>query len=219
MLSAIGSFLGGASGLGSLLNAGASVGNWLSGNQANEQNSQLSREQYEYQKGLNALQMQREDTSVQRRVADLKAAGLSPTLASGSSASTAPVRAGEAPSRSYTPLDASPIEAALRYRQMDADYSYTEAQKKLVDEQMRFVFEQSRALSAENDYYLDYLDIPKGAPDLAREGLSFARPILNAASRGIGHSVNFGKKLAPGVSSGYSRFKEFMTRRRFKSVF
>lgn len=53
-----------------------------------QRNYKFSQQQFDYQKHLNELQMQREDTAVQRRVKDLEAAGLNKNLAAGSAAST-----------------------------------------------------------------------------------------------------------------------------------
>lgn len=72
-----------------------------------EKNFNLQEQQLEYQKELNQTLMDREDTAIQRQVADLKAVGLSPLMVSGG-ASAQPLNAGTAPQR-----DLSGINQAL----------------------------------------------------------------------------------------------------------
>lgn len=94
-------------------------------------NTFLANKQFKYQKELNERQMQREDNAVQRRAADLEAAGLSKTLAAGSAASTTPGTAGPAPQ-----VDTSFVNDAYRLAsdlaQQRANIGNTEANEMLL---------------------------------------------------------------------------------------
>lgn len=90
-------FLAGVDAAGTALNFGTDlVGNIMNYNVA-KKNLAFQKDAFNYQKELNNLTMQREDNAVQRRMADLIEAGLSPYLAVGSSANSSSLSTGSAP--------------------------------------------------------------------------------------------------------------------------
>lgn len=95
-----GSILSGvAGGLANLGSAWASVKGVYDNKKVNDLNFQLQKENLAYQKDLQKIMFAREDNAVQRRVADLRKAGLSPTLAAGSAAGAGSVISTSAPQR------------------------------------------------------------------------------------------------------------------------
>lgn len=134
----VGDFLGTAGnfissvipGAGLITGIAQGIGNLVGGaqNYANQQ------AQLDYQKAVQRTTWEREDNAVQRRVVDLKAAGLSPVLAAGSAAqSSSPINV-TAPRRDYVPdinmLGMQNMMAQIAQSKAQAALTQVEAEKK-----------------------------------------------------------------------------------------
>lgn len=151
-----------------IIGAGANlIGGLVSGSQ----NYKLGKRQLEWQQYAQQKTWEREDNAVQRRVADLKAAGMNRLLAAGSGASTsAPVHvdAPQAPDLSgigNPMLQYAQTKMALNKQQ--ADISQTEAQTRLLTGQLATVTKQNELLQRTLDWYKDH---PDSAPNIPGMG-------------------------------------------------
>jgi len=114
-----------------------------------KQNLDMQQSNLDYQRAIQQKAWSREDNAVQRRVADLKAAGLNPVLAAGSAANSGPIVSTTAPQRETINLQskfdqAQTIMALLKMKQ---DISTTVAQQKYLESQK----EQSDSATKLND--------------------------------------------------------------------
>jgi len=119
-MSVLGSTLGG---IGTLIGAGADI-----------YNIGQQKKQFEWQKMAQEKTWAREDNATQRRVADLKAAGLSPTLAAGSAAQASSPITPKAPQ-----ADMSNMMNGLAISNMVENIAKTKAEKKRIQQETDIV--------------------------------------------------------------------------------
>lgn len=147
-------------------------------------------EQQKYSKDLQQTMFQREDNAVQRRVADLKKAGLSPVLAAGSAASAGAPISVNPPKGENISLSA-PLDKASMYLAMvrqKADISRTIAENELIQLQKQKVTADTldTLVSVDkNSYNLELakkMGMPSDVGGLAKQVGSFANSISSSVS-------------------------------------
>ena len=135
MLGAIGGAIAGASALGS-------IGNTF-----------MQWQNLQYQKDLQKKLFRREDDSVQRRVEDLKNAGMSPVLAAGQGASAGPAISTKPPQSDITERIMNAIMMKQNIAQSNAQIDLANAQKKLALNSASKVYQEKRYAEHEANFF------------------------------------------------------------------
>lgn len=136
----------------------------------NDLNYQLQKENLAYQKSLQHTIFQREDTAVARRMADLKNAGLSATLAAGSAAQAGQAISTKAPEKQSN-LEAMMTLANVQTRLAEQQRAQTEAdiaKQRLFGENLANVGSFISSVGKANNLYQNVLD----SSYYARRGIS-----------------------------------------------
>lgn len=140
----------------SLFNAGMNIYNATQQQKWNKQQQKNWETQFDYIKWLNNVQMEREDTAVQRSVADHQAAGFNKLLAIGQPSQAGTLTSFQGNAGGHAPsIDEikNPIESYLEQKQLASNIQLTEAQAKLVGEQANTEKTRQSQYSALTDLY------------------------------------------------------------------
>lgn len=132
------------------LTAGSTLAGTVDSIIANMNNFDLQKKNLAYQKDLQNKIFAREDNAVQRRVDDLRKAGLSPTLAAGSSAGAGSVVSTSAPHRKDN-LEALTALASVKTLLAQQQRAQTEAD--IARQQLQIGKQQLKQIKMDNSYY------------------------------------------------------------------
>lgn len=139
-------------GIGSIFGAISGAEQKKKENEQADANFQLQKDQFEYQKELNNKTMEREDNAVQRRAQDLEKAGLSKTLAAGSSAQASTLSSAPAPQRAITGSSiASAINGAISTAKDFGDIMHLNTQNQIGQKDIEIKEVEKENIQADTD--------------------------------------------------------------------
>lgn len=138
------------SSLGDITAVGSTLAGTVDSIIANKKNLDLQKENLAYQKDLQKEIFAREDSAVQRRVNDLIKAGLSPTLAAGSSAGAGSVVSTSAPQRKNN-LEA--LTALASVKTLLAQQQRAQTEVDIARQQLEIGKQTLKQVKMDNSYY------------------------------------------------------------------
>lgn len=112
----------------------------------------LQKKQFDYQRDLNNLTMQREDNAIQRRMEDLSKAGLNPYLAGSSGASASSFSSGQAP-QLLSGVFGEAENRFIKKKQQKKDFEYIDNQIDKMSSEVQNIQEQNRVIQEQQEKY------------------------------------------------------------------
>nr|WAE43413.1 MAG: DNA pilot protein [Microviridae sp.] len=178
--------------VGGIVSGLAGVGTDIYNMYNSNRNYQNQQDVQSYQKQVQQTTWDREDNAVQRRVSDLKAAGLSPTLAAGSSASSSAPISVISPSHDAVSMSGglSNAQTALAMMSSKQNIAQSEAQTALIRQQQARAAVDTATARHDLDVYTRS-GLPSNASQIGKMVndatglLGSAGSVVNNAGRGV----------------------------------
>lgn len=146
----------------------------------NERNIHFAEQNLAWQKQVQNTTWQREDNAVQRRAADLKAAGFNPLLAAGGAASSGQAVATTAPQSN---MKTNFAETAIALARAQNDISMTRSQQELLKQQADVARQNADLLRLQKEWYQNHPDYAPGVESGLHTGKGVTQAFDNVSNR------------------------------------